>query len=96
MADLSDITTDELIEELEGRGVVNSQHTVQIRLADFSMKHTLRCHPNLFDCSIHKKLEQTFMDNGGMSPWKPGTYNVVMDPPDALLLDLVPPRPTNP
>jgi hypothetical protein len=79
MSDLSDVTTDELIAELEGRGVVNDKHTAELRLADFSMKHTLRCHPDLFNCLVHKAVEGSYLNNGGLSPVDPGTYTLDYD-----------------
>ena len=73
---LGEYTDDDLITELENRGRINKYHTAEIRLGDFSMKHTLRCHPDLFDCSIHRWLQDQFMTNRGLSPFEDGTYTL--------------------
>lgn len=69
-------TDDALITELESRGRVNKEHSAVLRIADFSMKHTLRCHPDLFNCDIHKKLEQSYLDSAGLCPVMPGHYSL--------------------
>lgn len=74
--DITQFTDDELITELENRGRVNKYHQATIRLGDFSMKHTMRCQPDLFNCSIHKWLENEFVNNRGLSPFDDGVYTL--------------------
>lgn len=76
MTDLKQFSDDELITELENRGRVNKFHEAEIRLGDFSMKHTMRCQPDLFGCSIHKWLQDKFMENRGLSPYEDGIYTM--------------------
>jgi hypothetical protein len=76
MIDLSQCTDDQLITELENRGRINKYHIAEIRLGDFSMKHTMRCQPDLFNCTIHKWLEDQFVGNRGLSPIADGTYTI--------------------
>lgn len=75
-SELARYSSDELIAELEDRGRVNKHHSAVLRIADFSMKHTLRCHPDLFNCDIHKKLEQAYLDSAGLCPVVPGHYTL--------------------
>lgn len=73
---LGEYTDNDLITELENRGVVSKYHTAEIRLGDFSMRHTLRCYPDLFNCQVHKWLQEQFMLNRGLSPFEDGTYTL--------------------
>jgi len=76
MTKITEFTDDQLITELENRGRVNKYHEAEIRLADFSMKHTMRCQPNLFECNIHQWLQDEFLGNNGFAPVEDGHYSV--------------------
>lgn len=73
---LASFTDEELIIELENRDRVNKFHTANVTLGEFTMKHTLRCHPDLFNCDIHAKLLQAFNENGGLAPMDEGLYRL--------------------
>lgn len=93
MTALTAFTDDQLIAELESRGRVNSEHYAELRIGDFSMKHTMRCHPNLFACDIHKKLEEAYLGNVGLAPLPVGLYKVRWNAEGKLDFEYVKPLP---
>lgn len=79
MTELTKATDKELIAEMERRGLSQPDHIAQIRMADFTMSHPLGCRPKLFECEVHKKLEQYYIDQGSLVAFNPGAYKITID-----------------
>ena len=76
---LGEYTDNDLITELENRGVAPKYHIADVTFADYGMQHTMRCGENKMACPFHIWLTDRYLENAGMSPFQPGKYELVMD-----------------
>jgi hypothetical protein len=72
MTDVSQIFTEDLVDELVRRGILDHDHIVDIRATEFGAQHPVRCRPDLLGCPLVLYLHAL-----PAAPRPPGRYRVV-------------------
>lgn len=75
---LEESTDDQLIDEIERRGMSQKHHIANMEIATFTMSHPFRCRAkgDLFDCRIHAALNAYYLEQPLGMVSRTGRYRV--------------------